>query len=182
MDRANVSPGGLVMAALQQEVLTSAVRPKAAMVPYCSEGWGPAWDREELVDYIWGGGGGGIQGEWKHWFVGKALSIYRKILWLVLVLSLTAHVFLLESSTSSWGGHWRSYEGTTNNNICEADIRKLRLVRGNASYIKSTLYSEEIVSSSATFPEHSSLIIKITKRQQRTNSADLQKRTSFHVN
>lgn len=49
MDRANVSPGGLVMAALQQEVFTSAVRPKAALVPYCSEGWGPAWKREELM-------------------------------------------------------------------------------------------------------------------------------------
>lgn len=49
MDRANVSPGGLVMAALQQEVFTSAVRPKAALVPYCSEGWGPAWNREELI-------------------------------------------------------------------------------------------------------------------------------------
>lgn len=49
MDRASVSPGGLVMAALQQEVLTPAVRPKAALVPYCSEGWGPAGNRD--ADY-----------------------------------------------------------------------------------------------------------------------------------
>lgn len=77
MDRANVSPGGLVMAALQQEVLASAVRPKAALVPYCSEGWGPAWNREEPIDYK---REGSIQGERKHWFVTKALFFYIKTL------------------------------------------------------------------------------------------------------
>ena len=42
MDRATVSPGGLVTAALQQEVSMLEDRPKEALVPYCSDGWGPA--------------------------------------------------------------------------------------------------------------------------------------------
>lgn len=46
MDRATMSPGGLMTAALQQEVSTLADRPKEALVPYCSEGWGPACSSE----------------------------------------------------------------------------------------------------------------------------------------
>lgn len=49
MDRASVSPGGLVTAALQQEMLILADRPKTVLVPYCSEGWGPVWNKEELI-------------------------------------------------------------------------------------------------------------------------------------
>lgn len=44
IDSASTSPGGLVTAALQQEVSMLADSPKAALVPYWSEGWGPAWD------------------------------------------------------------------------------------------------------------------------------------------
>lgn len=46
MDRVTVSPGGLVTAALQREVSMLADRPKEALVPYCSEGRGPACNIE----------------------------------------------------------------------------------------------------------------------------------------
>lgn len=55
MVRSSVSPGGLVTAALQQEMLILADRLKTALVPYSSEGWGPVWNREELIltPYWW---------------------------------------------------------------------------------------------------------------------------------
>lgn len=36
-----MSPGGLVTAALQRDVSMLGDNPKEALVPYCSEGWGP---------------------------------------------------------------------------------------------------------------------------------------------
>lgn len=42
MDSATMSPGGLVTAALHRDVSMLGDSPKEALVPYCSEGWGPA--------------------------------------------------------------------------------------------------------------------------------------------
>lgn len=49
MDSSTVSPGGLVTAALQRDVSMLGDKPKEALVPYCSIGWGPAKNSMETL-------------------------------------------------------------------------------------------------------------------------------------
>lgn len=55
MDSATMSPGGLVTAALHRDVSMLGDSPKEALVPYCSEGWGPACKqcRYSETDCMW---------------------------------------------------------------------------------------------------------------------------------
>lgn len=115
MDRVSVSPGGPVTAALQQERLILADRPKTALVPYCSEGSGPVWNKEELISFVAKGNGNTVfffrnprlnlaptflESQVKHGQqLQGALSFYIKITFspegelLGRVLSLARHVF-----------------------------------------------------------------------------------------
>lgn len=55
MDSATMSPGGVVTAALHRDVSMLGDSPKEALVPYCSEGWGPACKQcgDSETDCMW---------------------------------------------------------------------------------------------------------------------------------